>query len=370
VSALSGRPRIRFIARVVELGIGVGFVLIVLPSNSSKHTLGLVGAAVSGAAWLAWIVFGEDRRRAAAALIVLSAAGGVCGAAHVSGLLFVFVTTAATAFSFGVVAAVAMFAPAIVGFLAANLAAGSFPGHVVTLVAVGSLGIILGAVRRQTLERARETTLLAVADRRVALADREAQLVTERNRLGREIHDVLGHTLGALSIQLTALESRVDAGDPPAVLRARVRNLHRLVGDGLQEAREAVHALRDDQLSLGTQIDRLCVLHGAALSVGGHPYPLGADEALALYRVVQEALTNAAKHAPDAAVTVTLSYEQRELTVLVDNQPGSAMTGPLARTGGGNGLAGMRARVELAGGHCFAGPYGGGWRVTATLPRG
>jgi len=370
ISAISARPRIRFIARVVELGIGVGFVLVTLPAGSSEHTPGLVSAVVSGVAWLAWIVSGNDRRRAPAALSVLSAAGGVCAAAHSTGLLFVFVATAATAFSCALPAAVAVFAPALFGFLATHLAAHSFPGHAATLVAIGLLGIVLGVARRQLLEHGREATLLATAQRRLALADREAQLVTERNRLGREIHDVLAHTLGAVSIQLTALDSRLDAGDTPEALRARVRGLHGLVGDGLREARDAVRALRDDKLSLETQIDRLCVLRGAALSVEGRSRPLPAEEALALYRVVQEALTNAAKHAPDAAVTVTLTYEEHQVVVIVDNDRGSVRGSSLAESGGGNGLQGMRARVELAGGHCAAGPHDGGWRVTATLPRG
>jgi signal transduction histidine kinase len=370
VSAISPRPRIRFIARLVELGIGVGFVLVTLSPDSSQHTLGLISAVVSGVAWLGWIITGNDRRRAPAALSVLSAAGGVCGAAHSSGLLFVFVATAATGFSFALLAAVAVFGPALVGFVATNLAAASLPGHLSSLVAVGLLGIVLGVARRQLLERGREATLLATAERRLALADREAQLVTERNRLGREIHDVLAHTLGALSIQLTALDSRLDAGDAPETLQARVRGLHSLVGEGLREARDAVRALRDDKLSLGTQIERLCVLHGAALSVEGRSRPLRANEALALYRVVQEALTNAAKHAPDAAVTVTLTYEEHEVNVIVHNERGSSRSSPLAETGGGNGLEGMRARVELAGGRCAAGPHDGGWRITATLPRG
>jgi signal transduction histidine kinase len=369
VSAMSTRPHVRLLARLGELCVGVVFVLMTLSSAASVHMVGLLSAATGGVAWLAWIVSGNDRRRATVALIVLSAAGGACGATHPAGLLFVFVATAATAFSFGLLAAVTISGPALCGFAATSLATGSHPTHASLLVAVGLLGIVLGAARRQLLERIREETLLATAERRAALADREAQLATERNRLSREIHDVLAHTLGAISIQLTALDTRLDAKDPPGALRARVRSLHHLVEDGLQEARDAVRALRDDKLSLETQVERLCVLHGTALSVEGRSRPLRADEALALYRVVQEALTNAAKHAPDAAVTVTLTYDEHKVSVIVDNERGSALASPLAATGGGNGVEGMRARVELVGGHCAAGPHADGWRVMATLPR-
>ncbi len=366
---MTARPRIRLIARLGELGIGLAFVLVTLPPDSSKYTPGLISAAVSGIAWLAWIVSADHRRRALVALSALSAAGGVCGAAHPTGLLFVFVATAATAFSSSLLAAVAVFGAAVVGFIGANLAAGSLPGHTSSLVVTGLLGIVLAVARRQLLERGREATLLATAERRAALADREAQLATERNRLGREIHDVLAHTLGAVSIQLTALDSRLNAGDSPEALRARVSALHGLVGDGLREARDAVRALRDDKLSLETQIARLCALQEAALSVEGRSRPLRADEALALYRVVQEALTNVAKHAPNAAVNVTLTYEDHQVIVIVDNERGSVVDSPLAATGGGHGLDGMRARVELAGGTCDAGSHADGWRVIATIPR-
>ena len=91
-----------------------------------------------------------------------------------------------------------------------------------------------------------------------------------------------------LSIELTALDSRLAARDPPEALRARLRGLHDLVGDGLREARDAVRALRNDKLSLATQAGRLCVLHGAALSVERLSRSLRADEALALYRVCDD----------------------------------------------------------------------------------
>jgi signal transduction histidine kinase len=368
VSAISARPRVRLIVRLAELGAGVGFVLATLPPDSSKFVPGLVGGAVSGLAWLAWILCGEDRRRALVALSALSVAGGVSGAAHQTGELFVFVATAATAFSCVLPIATAVFVPGLLAFLATNLAAGSSLGHVSSIAAAGLLGIVLGVGRRQLLERDREATLLATAERRVELASREVQLAGERNRLGREIHDVVAHTLGAVSIQLTALDSRIDKGDTPEALRARVRSLRGLVADGLLELRDAVHTLRDDNLSLGSQINRLCTLHGAELRIAGRSRALQASKALALYRVVQEALTNAAKHAPGVPVTVALSYTQDEVTVIVVNKGGFAHPSPLADTGGGNGLEGMRARVALAGGHCTAGPHNGGWRVAATLP--
>ncbi len=368
VSAASAQPRLRFALRLGELAAGLVFVLVTLPGSSVKHTPGLIAAAVGAAAWLAWILCAGERRRSLAAVLVLSAASGVSAAAHSTGGLLCFVATAAASFAFGVPAAVGSSIPAIVALLLTNLTAGTFPGHVPTLVAAGLLGVVLGAARQQLLQRGRESALLATAQRRVALADREAQLVSERNRLGRELHDVLAHTLGAASIQLTALDSRLAAGDSTEQLRERVRGLHGLVGDGLREARDAVHALRDDRLSLETQIERLCTLHGARLTVKGRSQALRADEALALYRVVQEALTNTAKHALGATGTVTLGYTEIAVSTVIENGPPATRESPLADSGGGQGLEGMRARVELVGGHCTAGPHGDGWRVAATIP--
>jgi signal transduction histidine kinase len=370
VSAFSPTPRIRFATRLAELAIGTGFVLVALPTSSPKHTLGVVAAVISGIVWLAWILAGEDRRRALVALVALSLTGGVCAAAHPTGLLFVFVATAAAAYSFAIAVSMAVFLAALAAFVVTGLAT-SFPDHPSSLATFGLIAIALGFSRRQLLERGRESTLLATAERRAILADREAQVVTERNHLGREIHDVLAHTLGAVSIQLTALDSRLAAGDTSEALRARVRSLHDLVGDGLEEARDAVRALRDDQLPLETQIRRLCTLHEATLRIDGPSRPMRADEALVLYRVVQEALTNAAKHAPGAPVDVTLAVESDTVTVTAHNGPAPAGAGRLATSGGGNGLAGMRARVELVGGDCVAGPEDdGGWLVTARLPHG
>jgi signal transduction histidine kinase len=368
VSAFGRTPRIRLLLRLAELCAGVAFVLLALPTGNDKHTTGLVAIVVSGLAWLAWILAGDRRGPALAALFVLSAAGGVCAAAHPTGLLFAFVAVAATAYSFTTPVAIAVLAPAVAGFLVTGLAS-SFPDRPGTLASFGVIAIVLGFARRQLVERGRESSLLATAERRALLADREAQLTSERNRLGREIHDVLAHTLGTVSIQLTALDSRLGAGDPPDALRTRVRALHELVGEGLDEARDAVRALRDEKLALESQIARLCDLHAAAFEVAGRSRPLRADEALALYRVVQEALTNADRHAPGAAASVSLTYEESAIEVSIRNDP-PAGPAPAPSQGGGNGLAGMRARVELLGGTAAAGPEPGvGWLVTATIPR-
>lgn len=88
---------------------------------------------------------------------------------------------------------------------------------------------------------------------------------------------------------------------------------------------------------------------------------------MTLYRVVQEGLTNARKHAPGAAVSITLSYQDTEVTIMVTNGPGIGER-PLAASGAGYGLTGLRERAELAGGTLDAGPAGGGWRLSVRIP--
>jgi signal transduction histidine kinase len=88
--------------------------------------------------------------------------------------------------------------------------------------------------------------MTTTTQQRAGLAWHEAELISERDRLAREVHDVLSHTLGAVSIQLAALDSRIAAGDAPADVHERIEALHRLVGESLDEARDAVRALRAD----------------------------------------------------------------------------------------------------------------------------
>ena len=105
------------------------------------------------------------------------------------------------------------------------------------------------------------------------------------------------------------------------------------------------------------------------LAIEGSERPLPADTSLALYRGAQEALTNVARHARGAAATVVLRYGSSGTTLTVEDRlagpkPGSAAAG----VGGGNGLAGMRERLERVGGTIQAGPTENGWRVELDVP--
>ncbi len=143
----------------------------------------------------------------------------------------------------------------------------------------------------------------------------------------------------------------------------------RLVAEGLEEARQAVRALREDALPLEVELARLCRGSDAGLRVLGEPRALAPEVILALYRVAQEALTNATKHAPGAKVSVGLEFGGDRVCLSVLNGPAESPPAPIAVSGAGYGLQGVRERVLLLAGQVEAGPTEEqGWRVSTTVP--
>jgi signal transduction histidine kinase len=184
------------------------------------------------------------------------------------------------------------------------------------------------------------------------------------------VHDVLAHSLGALSVQLDAADALLEKGADPAKARHLVQQARRLAVQGLDETRQAVRALRDEPVALAEQLASLAAREGAELTVTGATRTLRADAGLALYRAAQEALTNARKHAPGAAVSIQLGFDPMSTVLVVTNGPGpnGAAPGDLRDTGGGFGLVGMRERIALLGGEVVAAPSSRGWTVQVAVP--
>jgi signal transduction histidine kinase len=198
----------------------------------------------------------------------------------------------------------------------------------------------------------------------------------ERNRIARELHDVIGHTLvvSLLHVQSALLAVEHDPADAARALA----EAERLGRECLAEVRSTVGMLREDgtpdrdgggAIAPLPGIDGLPALvkrfqsAGAdiTLTVEGDTGRLPATTGLAMYRIAQEALTNAVKHAPDSPTALRLGVDAGTVTLTADSraEPG---------TGTGLGLVGMRERAESLGGSCEAGPGGRGWLVRATLP--
>jgi len=233
----------------------------------------------------------------------------------------------------------------------------------------------VGLSRRQSQERAAEAVLLSVERERADIEQARAELFADRNHLARELHDVLAHTLAALSLQLEALDVTVHASEHavgPEIVQ-QVEQTKRLVREGLAEARNAVRALRDDLEPLPDQLAKLAATQQSAFAISGEARAVSAQVTLALYRAAQEGLTNAMKHAPGAATELELAFGPGCVTVTVTNGPSGADTATeglaaLASSGSGYGLTGIEERLQTLGGSMEAGPSKEGWRLNAEVP--
>ena len=231
-------------------------------------------------------------------------------------------------------------------------------------------------------------------------AEVRAAALAERQRVAREMHDVLAHSLSGLALQLEG--ARLLAIDDPADPRLAdtIERAHHLARSGLQEARKAIGMLRDDELPGPERLAALAAEFECDsgvrcdVTVTGEPRELGSQARLAVYRVAQEALTNIRKHAHADRVSVGLSYEpdgtrltvedvgaDRSLLVRLPGRDGSAGGLVNGSTGGpadraanlrdddrGYGLTGMRERAELLGGRLTASPTASGFLVELWVP--
>lgn len=178
----------------------------------------------------------------------------------------------------------------------------------------------------------------------------------ERNRMARELHDTLAHTLSGLSVQLAAIEASWEPD--PAGARQRVGQAARTVRAGLQETRHALTALRAsplEDLGLALALRQLAETTAARAQLmldwqEPDPFPrLAPDQEQHLYRVAQEALTNVVTHAQAQRLTVTLAY-QPPTTALLIRDDGVGFDPAAPGPAGHYGLAGMQERAHLLGG--------------------
>jgi signal transduction histidine kinase len=238
------------------------------------------------------------------------------------------------------------------------------------------VGLLLGHNRRSYRLRAEQSAALLA--RAGQLREEQARLAAldERARIAREIHDVLAHSLGALGLQIQAARAVLTEQHDAARTAEMLEQAHRLAADGLSETRRAVRALRSDTPPLPDGLAELGTAHQqrhrvpVTVAVGGQPRPLSPDAGLALLRTAQEALVNAAKHAPGQPAGISLGYGGDRVTLTVT----SALTSPDGAPGfetlnAGYGLTGLRERLLLIGGTLRAGPAGDRWVVTAEVPR-
>jgi signal transduction histidine kinase len=257
----------------------------------------------------------------------------------------------------------------------------NLPGHSaaeqVFIPLVFGISWLAGFALRERAEQA------AAAEERMLRAEREREaaarvaVAEERARIARELHDIVAHAVSVMVLQVGAVRHKLPselAGDADAL-----RGVETTGRTALAEMRRLLGAMRDDgqELELTPQpgLDRLEALVSevgraglpVSLHVDGDRVPLPRAIDLSAYRIIQEGLTNALKHARASRADVTLGYGPGELRIEVrDDGRGEA-----ARDGGGYGLAGVRERVKIYGGEMTAGAApGGGFVLSARLPLG
>ncbi len=242
----------------------------------------------------------------------------------------------------------------------------------IALVLVTSTAVL---VRRERTSRERAERLLrdlgASHRQLVESQGRVAELATieERNRLARDIHDSLGHYLTVVSVQLEKAQLLV--AEDPVAASAAVANAKRLADQALADVRESVGALRRDEApfllepTLRGMVEDLQVLPlDLSLQVTGDEQHYSRQQLLALYRAVQEGLTNVQRHARASRAQVVVELTEATASVTVDDDG----IGPPA--GAGNGLRGVRERLELVSGRLvLTNAPGGGTRMAVTIPR-
>lgn len=306
-------------------------------------------------------------------LIVIALAGGLLSAAEPAGvtLALPYLAAACAARRYPGWWMWIVLAAGAIGLLLSRIGAGDLG---ISLVAqLGIMAAVSGwsFARRTRVDRLEQMELALAREQTAREEHARAAALDERARIAREIHDVLAHSLSALSLNLQGARLMLarDGASEEAV--SQVERAQKLAAEGLAEARRAVSALREDSVPAARGIADLVtstrVETGtpAEFTLTGSPRELSGSADATLYRTAQEALSNSRKHAPGAPIRLELSYlaDRVELTV-TDDQGRRPTRGP----SGGYGLIGMRERAELIGGELELGPTETGWRVHLVVP--
>lgn len=367
--------------QVVDCAL-VGFVTVLalaqqlssVGDTPATHSTGLAFAALFPMA----LIF---RRRAPvvvmATMLVGLAAWGATGAATSGAGIPVMVAVYTVAAYRPTRLSTAMAAVTAVWIIGVQTQSVQVTSNVVEVVASCAAAWWLGD-NAQTRRKQRDA-LAAYADELAATREQLAQqrVADERLRIAREMHDVVAHSLGVVALQAGVAEHLFEE-DPPQA-RDSVATIRTVARAGLQDMQRTLGVLRSTEATSPRATTRLSdvpqlvesLRRASSLDVdfqviGDPPTALAPALELSVYRVIQEALTNACKHAPGSRVTVALRYDRDELGVEVVDDGSDR---PMDLPGSGNGLVGMRERVSMFGGTFEAARrIGGGFRVAARFP--
>ena len=231
--------------------------------------------------------------------------------------------------------------------------------------------------------RGRRVARSQLVEQEVLTAEERARrtLLEERNRIARELHDVVAHHMSVISIQAQVAPHLVK--EPTDELKENLAGIRENAVEALTELRRVLGVLRSEDALVRRSTARPAAHPRPAGRAGrqgarqrdsrspprppAQPRPLPPGVELSAFRIVQEALSNAMRHAPGAAVRVDLGYRPGGLTVRVTNTAPDRPAPP--SPGAGHGLLGMHERTAMLGGELATGPTpDGGYEVTAILP--
>jgi signal transduction histidine kinase len=242
------------------------------------------------------------------------------------------------------------------------------------LISVLALAITVGLGRAGRLR-------VDLANARAAAAEEAAarRSSEERLRIARELHDIIGHSLGTIAVQAGVGRHLMDT-EPEKAAHA-LDSIAKISRDSLDEVRSVVAALRDDELpyqpapTLADLSDLIETMRSTGLAVELRlPNDLEAiprQTGAAVYRITREALTNVVRHAHASKASVQVDHHDGRVEVAIRDDGEGVGNGRGPNSGGGHGIAGMRERAEAFGGSLYAGPAtDGGFLVTASLPIG
>ena len=377
------KPRTGELRRLVPIaGLATAGVVVVSSVDAGLPAGRDTAAAVVGLTVLALVLWCavllravRNPRLVAAALVGTGLAGAALDVLRPSGPGFVLAYMAMAGLGLGLPRrpALAWGAVIVLAAGAAEAATSEHPLSAALTLAAGAgalfLAAALAAVSRDAHAQA-EALLEQEAQTRAARE--EAAVLGERQRLARELHDVLAHTLSGLAVQLEGARLLAERTGADPRLAEQVTSAQRLAKDGMVSAKRAVATLRGEALPGPAQLPALIEQSRMAglpvsLAVRGEPRPLPGESGLAVYRAVQEALTNTAKYAGrGAGASVVLTWTDTALTADITDSGGDRRAAGLPS--GGYGLTGLAERAALAGGRLDAGPEADGWRVTLTMP--
>ncbi|WP_189329573.1 sensor histidine kinase [Actinoplanes ianthinogenes] len=364
--SLLDRPRLLHHWRRVRNLIILAFVTVGILQDNPPGVALLTGVTLAGlgGALLALRILPPSRHLMAACVTMAAGLWLIRVAGPGIAPIYLVLAVASSAAVLGLVATGVLTGAGLLA-LSAGLAAQDVP---VAAIAIWC-GITVVVTLLILLRRQRESA----AEQEQLLADEQALagMLAERARLAREIHDVLAHSLSALSVQLETAAALLER-DRTAEAAVLVDRAGTLARDGLTETRRAVSALRGDPLPVPELVGELARGYGrdldapATFTVDGEPRELDADTGLALFRAAQEALSNVRKHAPGSSVEARLTFAPDAVALSVRNHGPAGP--PITGLSSGYGLIGLRERAELAGGTVRAGPDRDGWLVDVRMP--